>query len=434
MSRKNARRREWTALLLLAALVGGIYYARFYAPWWRLPSPEPEAGTDWFLAVRVPEYPADEVGQAGMERRLDEWLASLREHGFTPVYLTDALGRLARGEPLPRQPVVLLFTHSYRKSVEKLGPILLKHSAPALWIADQDLLDQSDQRLVSPHARGQMRATRRWDLGHFRTSTRTWTLEDQGALVTEERQLRLSWAGHTGGVALNRREDLPRLTYVSLSVAWTGRQVVERLFAEVPLRGRTALAAVNIFDQTYGLPAYDLAAERLSRFNLVAPEHARSAWVQWLGAAGVADMTLDLDVGLVVGELWVSMRSEAEAGHAVRVGFTADRVVVDRSLWGREARLAEVRLPPRVRRPLAARVELRGRRLRLEVDEGPARRGVLVREVDVGLVPALPRAALELLVYNKVRGVAQARSVALTATPLFPDFVPARQLTGAPGR
>lgn len=434
MRRKLARRREWTALVLLIALALGVYYARFYAPWWRLPDAEADAGTDWFLAVRVPEYPADEVGQAGMERRLDEWLSSLREHGFTPVYLTDALGRLARGESLPRRPVVLLFTHSYRKSVERLGAILLEHEAPALWVADQDLLDQSDQRLVSPHARGQMRATRRWDLGHFRTSTRTWTLEDLDARVTEERQLRLSWAGHAGSVALNRRDDLPRLSYLSLSVAWTGRQVVERLFAEVPLRGRTALAAANIFNQTYGLPAYDLTAERLSRFNLVAPAHARSAWVQWLGAAGLRDVALDLDVGLLVGELWVSMRSDGEAGHSVRVGFTADQVVVDRSLWGRESRLAAIPVPPRLRRPLAARVELRGRRLRLELDEGPARPGVLVREVDVGDVPALPRAALELLVYNKVRGVAQARSVALTATPLFPDLLPARQLTGAPGR
>lgn len=414
-------------LLLLTLLLQ--YWWRYYAPWGRISLPEPAKGVDWFLAVRLPEYPADPVGQAGLRQRLEDWLTSLREAGFKPVYLTDALGRQARGEDLPERAVVVLFTQSYRKTVENVAPVLKRHRVPAVWITDQDLLDQSDQRLVSPHHRGQLRATRRWDLGHFRTSTKTFVLEDPTHALGDAGELRLAWSGYAGGSALNRRGDVPRLTYLSVGLAWTGRQLVERLYAEVPLRGRTPLTASRLFSQTFGLPVYDPTAERMTRFNLIAPHYARSAWIDWRGTAGLGDLALDLDVGLLVGELWLSFRAEGEAGHAVRVGFTEEAIVVDRSEWGRESRRASIPWAKRLRRHLGANVELRGRVLRLTVADGPARPRAIVREVDVGDVPAARHGILEMLVYNKVRGTAEARSVSLTATPL-----PDEALMGARGR
>lgn len=419
---KGARRREWALFWTLVLVLALQYWARYYAPWGRLPSPPGAPGTDWFLALRLPEYPNNDVGRAGLEARLEDWLGAMREHGFTPVYLTDALARQARGEDLPDKAVVLLFESSYRPTVENLAPILRKHRFPVFWLTDHDLLDQHDRRVISPHHRAQMRSSRKWDLGHFRTSTRTFTLEDPGRAISDAGELRLAWAGTAGSLALNRRGDAPRLSYVNIGLAWTGRQLVERLYAEVPLRGRTPLTAARFFNkQNFGLPVYDPTAERMSRFNLVAPPHARSSWIEWRGAAGMRDLALELDVGLLVGELWVSFRSEGEAGHSVRVGFTEEAVVVESSRWGAEKRTASIPWAKRLRRHLAARLELRGQRLRLVVADGPARPEAIVRDVAVGPVPAARQGILELLVYGKIRGAAQARSVALTATPLTGD-------------
>lgn len=421
---KGSRRREWRLFWALALLVGLQYWVRYYSPWGRLPMPQGTPGTDWFLALRLPEYPNNDVGRAGLEARLEDWLTSMREHGFTPVYLTDALARQARGEDLPEKAVVLLFEASYRPTVENLAPILRRHRFPAFWLTDHDLLDQHDRRVISPHHRAQMRASRKWDLGHFRTSTRTFTLDDPGRVIGDARELRLAWSGTAGSLALNRRGDAPRLTYVNIGLAWTGRQLVERLYAEVPLRGRTPLTAARFFNQqNFGLPVYDPAVERLDRFNIVAPAHARSSWIEWRGTAGMKDVALELDVGLLTGELWVSFRSEGEAGHSVRVGFTEEAIVVESSQWGRQKRAATIPWAKRLRRHLAARVELRGESVRLVVADGPARPAAIVREVPVGGVPAARQGILELLVYGKIRGTAQARSVALTATPLTGDAI-----------
>jgi hypothetical protein len=419
MRHKRSRRPEW--LVVLGALA---IFATWYAFEYLVPGDRPLAGngrpgTDWFLVVRVPEVPKDDTGIAAHRARLTSWLEACRAAGFRPMLLSEAVERLRLGHALPEKALVFAFTHSYRPTVEALRPIFEEQQVPAVWLANEQGLAESDQRFVSPHEWGLMRRSRRWDLGIYGgggTSSRTFVLDGEGARP-------LTWLEDAGRWGLNRGRDLPSLRFLSAQRSWTARQLVDRLQSEVPLRDPTPLTAVQMFQWQLGVPAYSPETPR--EFALSAPTWRRSGAVTWLGASETADAALRLEAAEVIGELWVGLRMQPD-GSGVKVGFTEDRWVVDVTVDGRDRRLTAVPWPRRKKRAVSAVVVWRGDRVVVRTAGGSRA---------IRVPPAKRwRGPLELVVYHKIRGVALARGLKADLVPIAPPapLAPPGTVTSVP--
>ena len=401
MTGKPSRRREWLVVftVLGAALVW--YTARYL-----IPGPRPYAGpgkpgVDYFMVIRVPELPKDDVGIAGQTERVADWLDSTIASGFKPILLSDALARLKHGEPLPEKSLVFAFTHSYRPTVDTIKPLFESRGAPALWLSNRIGLETSDERFVSPHEWKLMRRSRQWDLGTYGGSSRTFVLDGRGA----ERPL--SWDPDSGRFALNRASEMPKLRFLSVQLSWTGRQLLDRLYSELPLRERTRLTAVQMLKWQLGTPVYD--AQSPGSFTVSAPPRRRSGAVRWLGAEWAPDGAMQVSAKELIGELWVGLRTLPD-GSSLRVGFTEDRWVVELSFEGRDKRLLAVPWRYKKKRAIDAAIVWRGERLVVRT-EGQSRELAVPRSAGW-------RGPMELVVYHKIRGVARAKEIAALLVPL----------------
>lgn len=394
-ARKSGYARHWLLVAAAAVAAAGTWVFRSGPTAAQPPARSSRPGADWFLAVRVPLQ-----GDKGERRRLElarlgDWLDSLRDAGFTPVLLSEARARLSRGERLPGKPVVLVLEPGRRASVEAAAPFLRERGVPALWLVDAAAVARRDERYVSAHDLGRLRAAPLADVGELGASTRTFTLGGEA----------LSWTDDAAA-PLNRGGAGP-LRRLSAGVAWTGRHLAARLQAEVPPSGSSRLAAASLFGRRWGV-ALD-PGKTSAPFDLDAPFDAKSASVGWNGTAATRDLRLEVEAAAVVGELWVYLRYEPSSGRGLRVGFTPEAIVAEEWSGGAARAVGRVDRTFAQGAPLRATIRLRDGRLCV-ISSGAA------ASFPLGAgVPA--RGSILLQAYDRIRGVAGARGLRLTLTP-----------------
>lgn len=371
-------------------------------------------GVDWFLLVRVPEVPSEELEAAAAPERLASWLHALRRAGFQPMRLSHALARLDRGQLLPRKTVVLLFQPGYRHTYERLGPVLEQQRWPAVWLASRSALRQADRRYLSGHALDTMERSGLWDIGWYEGTL------DQEAVMVElpegpsQRQTmrRMTLDLRTGHIALNHASHRNRLHRLAARTPWTAQELVDRLTAEAPVDGPAHLTARQIGPRLWGLAVETGASGERHPFNLGAPINARVASVAWPCTSGKNDLVLDLHLMARLGETWVLLRSNQSIGQAVRVGFTEQTIFVEQDHEGARTRLAEAPWPQGTTERVAATILLRGRRLHITVQDQP------VLLLDSIRPPADPHGLVELVAYDRVRGAAGLHTASVVFVPI----------------
>src|SRR5262249_15227164 len=116
-----------------------------------------------------PEVPSstDEVDliQRSFARRLD----TLEREGFHPVLLSDVHRHLTQGAGLPSKPVVLVFDPGHRHTFDTLQPILKQRHCPAVWLTDEEALQNGDRRYISNHTARRMAQSNLWDVGIYQS-------------------------------------------------------------------------------------------------------------------------------------------------------------------------------------------------------------------------------------------------------------------------
>ena len=356
--------------------------------------------SDWFLTLRLPLL-TDTGPREKMEvQRLGEWLDSLEREGFRPTLLSTARARLSRGERLPGKPVVLVIEPGYRRTFEAVLPLLIKHRWPAVWLVDARAVAASDERFVSRHELARLQRERDNEIGFIDGSTRSFTLS--GAP--------LAWEEGAGQWALNRDAGAT-LARLNVNFSWTGPQLARRLQAEVPLARRRKLTAVTLYGRQWGVALDPGASPAAEAFDLDAPFGEKSASISWRGSVGYADLDLDVAAQRLVGELWVYLRYDKDRRRGLRVGYTKGEIVVEQLGEDSVKHLGSIPWTPEENAPLRSRLSLKGQRLLVSVADVPA--------IEFALAPekTISGGLLELLAYDRIRGVASARSVRLYVKP-----------------
>ena len=91
----------------------------------------------WHNIDPTPAFPgAPGVGRRGFERQL-----ALLARAANVVRLSDALERIASGEPLPARSVALTFDDGYRDNLDIAVPALARHGLPATFYLVPRFLD-----------------------------------------------------------------------------------------------------------------------------------------------------------------------------------------------------------------------------------------------------------------------------------------------------
>ena len=217
------------------------------------------------------------------------------------MLLSSVYQALENGTGLPEKTVVILFDQSYRTTFEALAPLLAKFKFPAVWIQTQEKHWSSDTRFINDHILKAMKESGTWDVGHY---------EGSSALVIESRgitPLRLGnkngvWQAEAGRRALNRGIPNDSLNRLHVNWNWTGQQIIDRLQAETPLRGRSYLTFKKIQDHNWGV-LMPINTPRDPSFALKAPTDSRTGNLSWLGTKWNNDAQFDIEVKGLTGEL-----------------------------------------------------------------------------------------------------------------------------------
>ncbi len=396
LRRKPRYAGQWLSTFILAALV--LLALEGAPPDPPVPEPEAPGRAGWFLALRLPEALNAEPVADLTSRRLEQWLSALRSGGYRPIALPEALETLSKGGRLPDKSVALLYAPAYRRSYESLGPTLSRARWDVSWIMPAPAIAALDYRFASRHAIGLLRREPLWKIGFSGPSTMTFVLAGR----------RLDWGGD-GRRAYNDAADARsgRLNALSVRLAWTGRQLLDRLAAETPVEGRSRLTASVLFGRPWGVAAPDVAGPR--PFDLASVRAARSASVAWSHASASRDLRLDVQASELVGELWLRLR-----GVGLRVGFTPTETVVEDAcgaVWSRVSAVPFSSPPDGTRR---TSLILRGSTLAMALEGRPPVRVALPRVCETATN------VVDLTVYHRIRGVARAKAIDITLQPLRP--------------
>jgi hypothetical protein len=409
---KPSYARQWGVFLAALALAVALYHFPILPRNVTVARPSKPGESDSLLILHFPEVPTESVGADGTRTRVREWLEALLSQGYQPVRLSDALMRLKGRKGLPERAFAVVFSPGYRRTYDGLAPILAEYRCPASWITDRAFLAQGNQEYLSSHAVSAMRHERFWEAGYFETSTMTFTLHPVHADRSVGWAYRFPWSPAASRRAVNQRADLTGLHRLNLNLSWTGRQLVERLDAETPVRRPVALTAKRLLGQMVGgyVEGGDPAAP--PRFDLETSPDVRSVPVAWQGIAGWNDLRMELSAASVVGDLWVYLRYAQDEEEGLQVGFTRSAIEV---IWADEGRLQTLAAIPwsfTPDRPIKATISLVGSRLELDVNG--------VHKIVNGVPSVEPEdfAIAMLAVRSKLRGVARASGIAVSLSPL----------------
>ena len=404
--RKKWQVKKW-AVVFAIALLTALGLERFRLEPSRLRPASPKAGVGWYLILKLPELPYNAVGNAAGRRRLEQWLDALEGAGYTPIFLSEAVARAGRGSPFPEKAVVLLYQPAYRQTVLGVFPILARHHARATLVTDQQALASGDTRFISSHGLRALQDQGGFDLGFYGASTMTFTLQPSRRSTAPQAELRLDWNPLAERNVLNTSGEPRLLNRLSVSLSWTGPQLLKRLAAETPIRAKTRLTATRLFKKQWGTTA---AAD--APFDMQSAADYRAATVTWNGLKGQKNLRVDIDAEEIMDELWVYLRYDRYADSGLRVGFIPKHILVEQSAGRRKSRLLSIpwSAPPDGR--LAATITLAGTRLRVEAPGAPDRTVDLADDLT-------PRQALfQAAVFSKIHAVAKAKALRIIATPL----------------
>ena len=400
-------------VLAVAGIAWALWSSRPPAYHTEIPAISAEEGAGWFLVIRIPEVPPNELDAAAARTQVAGWLAKLREAGFWPMRLSTVLSRLNRGESLPPRTVVLLFHPGYRHTYETLAPVFEEHRCPVVWLTDRKAVRHADRRYLSQHALRNLEASDLWDVGWYESSSDAKALRFELAQWTPARGWPRSFllnlqAGH---LALNRTNGTRSLVRLNVVPTWTAQDLVDRLLAEAPIDGPAYLTARLIGSRMWGI-GLDADADASSPpFTVEAPLDSRAASVSWSGTLGTPDLLLNLNLVSRSGELWLLLRSD-QRGQALRIGFTDEAILIEQDHENRRTQLASVSTTSLLNSPMNAVVRLQDRSLELSINDEP------VITLEDRLTPASPDGIVELVAYDKVRGAAAVDVAALVFQPL----------------
>lgn len=387
----------WVTFLLIAGLVWGLWnYSKLrqtqHTPT-PLLTPHPADSANWFFVLRMPEVFDHKTQTEVAQKRLLHWLPALREAGFQPIRLSEAQQRLREGQLLPENSVVITFDPGYRHTDKALSPIFEQLQWPVSWLTPESALSEGNTHYLSRRRVEELKQHYGWDV------------------IVYSNQ-RSPWAESNGKAALNYAVAQGPLYSLNVDATWTKQELINRLLAERPLREPSYLLLREIRSQQWGtiIPARELKTDPAFKFE--SPVEKRGTWLSWPGTRGVNDLSLDLQVSALTGELWLILRSDNQRGQGLRIAFANGRLLVEEERHHQRNVLIWSAVPA-LRQPgsFSAQVELQGDHLQIVVNG--LRRINLSNLKPFESQEGVVRAAI----YDKITGAAQVGSVKILATP-----------------
>jgi hypothetical protein len=401
---------HWTVFI---AAVGGclaIYWLHM-RPAIAIPSSIPAVApqADAFLVVRLPEVPLQETSTAFIKGKIGSWLTTMQREGFHYMKFSEIRERLSRHEGLPDRTVVLLIDPGYRHTYEVLSPIFSKTGIHAVWMTTPDTGGAVDRRFLSAHALDLMKAEGLWEVGRY---------QDARHAVFDDGYTRFDlggndgiWTKDSGHVALNQGLQANGLERLNANVQWTDRELMDRLLAELPIQGASYLTTRRIQSRPWGISAAGDSDPASVRFDLQAPLDKRAANMAWAGTRGMANMEIQLEAQKVTGELWLTLRTDEDAGQAIAVGFSEGNIMIEEEYNHVRDRLLTAAGPASLS-SLSTIVLLTGSQLTIKVD------GIAPIEVDDLHAPVSRKGAVRFAAFHRINGAAQATGILLKITPM----------------
>lgn len=403
--RKKWAAKEWTALAVL--VLGALALQRWLLKPFQSHPTSPQPGVDWFLILRLPELQYNRLGREMGEERLEQWLTALQGARYTPMFLSEALARTGSGAPLPEKTVVLLYQPALRQTIEGVYPLLARHRFPATLVTQSEGIDADDTRFLSRHRLDAFAEEGCFDMGFFGASSMTFTLRPSRRGTAPQKELQLAWDPMAERNVLNAVAGSRTLNRLNVNLAWTGPQLLQRLAAEAPVRSMTHLTATRLLRRLWGTTAPADAP-----FDLQADEDYRAATVSWNGLKGRKNLRVDITAASIMDELWIYLRYDRAAERGLRVGFTPGYILVELADGGKKDRLLSLPWTAPQGRGFSAAITLAGTRLRIAAPGAPERTVELPDD-------ATPKHALfAAAVFSKIRAVARAQGLNITATPI----------------
>jgi hypothetical protein len=409
MQRKRAHILSWGIFLLIGA--AGIGYFRIAYHHEMSAAPVEASGQSntihSFLLLRIPEITSQyESGIETMKQRIDEWLDAVVSAGFHPLLLSEAMRRLQENEGLPERTVVFFFNPGYRKTMEIVAPIFAHHGCPAVCLTDQSAMRRYDRRYITFHAARLMRASGQWDVG-FMDRQGHYSIEDerQGKkpFVTAAQ-----WSPIAGALALNRKNDLQRMNYLTVNADWVAAELVNRLEAESPANDKVFLGKAVIHSREWGI-----TSPREVRFDLAAPLNNRSARLFWMGTRSHPDFRINFSVGSLIGEIWLVLRFDEVSGSAIQVIMSGKDLVVEQRDGGVYKRLMSFPMQRSFQESnFGLGLTMRGQNLSISIY------GKTYLIVCPAASSSAGRGIIQVFLTDKIRGIAKAQHIRMLFTPL----------------
>ena len=397
---KPNRRREWTVFLALLVVVFGAYFKIMYFSKSKPLSSQSAHGRNWFLALRLPELSTSSIATSAGKDRLSEWLAALLSAGYHPVSFSQALAGISGNASLPDKAVVLIYEPGYRTTYQSLAPVLARQRIPAALITNGSEVDNTNVRFLSKHQLGIMQNSGLWDVGYFRDSTMTFTLAGKS----------YSWGPDVGRYVLNGRQDLGALNLLNVNLAWTGPQLLDIIRAMAPIQ-ESCLTTGFLLGSKVGIVKAASACGAGDSFALEATPDSHSASMFWRGASSVKDFSLLLEADSVVDELLLYLRYDARKRRGLLINFTPKMVGV-MELRGEIKKRLAMHPWSYTGGQFVSSLTLSNRRLELAVGNGTS------TSIELPDTDSFSGNNIMIIVYSKLRGVAQAKSTRLLLTPL----------------
>lgn len=406
----SSRHRAWVVTGVLVLLLIGFKVFRqmrtppvVLAP---LPLSSERSYVHWFQIVHLPDMPTERTQTKAMRERFQAWLKALVDDGFYLRPLSEAVALLERGEGVPAKTLVLVFDPGYRYTYETLTPLLRSSGIPAVWLTDDPGRRSPDRRFVTRHDRHKASTRFPWDVGLRAEDPLAFTLESSVIPLADNTGF---WATDSGRYGINRVASLSALNRLHVNAAWNAQELIDRLYAEIPVETPSFLGVRQIGRFHWGT----LVRQGTSpSFDLRASASQRAGWVCWMGTLGQTDFRISISIQHLFGQLWLLLRSDRSRNQCLRVGFNDTHLIFEKEKDGKIVRLASHLCPLDSGVSLQATVELVG--AQLSVTCGTNAMTFVQEGVDVD---GGPDSQLEMIVYDRVRGGGVAEGVELRYVP-----------------
>jgi hypothetical protein len=316
------------------------------------------------------------------------------------VPFTRALAGISGETHLPAQAIAFVYDPGDRSTYEGISAILSRHHVPAAWITQGGDVNQHDLRYLSKHRLDIMKHSGAWDVGYIGDSTMTFTLDGKS----------YAWGPEAGRYILNGKENSGALNRLNVNLVWTAPQLLTIIRAMAPTQD-SCLATGVLLGKKVGIVKPAAACGAADRFSLEASPDAHSAAMFWRGASSIQDYSLTVEADSVVDELMLYLRYDSRLRRGLVVMFTPRMVGVMEVNNGKK-KIISTQEWSYDGGQLVCSLSLAGRRLNI----GAGNKSVQSIKLPEG--DGASGKNIVVMVYSKLRGAAQAKSVRLNLIPL----------------